>query len=220
MFIVSAFILGLLVALNPCQLAINLSALTYLNNHSSPQTNLMSKGWLYVLGRSTTYAVLGIVLIILIMQGENIGWMQNVMDKGEIILPYLMIVIGIYLIVRIFHHHHHGENCHSCGKTIKKRGPFGAFILGMTLALAFCPETAIMYFGMLVPLGVPNTLGWIVPVMFAFGAALPILIMSYLMTKATEQALKFESRFRHFQQWANGFFGLLFVTAGIILFFL
>ena len=141
MFIISAFILGLLVALNPCQLAINLSALTYLNNRSDKQHPLMSKGLLYVLGRIITYAVLGIILTTLILQGMNINGVQSLMSKGEALLPYLLFLVGAYLIYRLFHHHeHHGDDCHSCGKTIKKSGPYGALALGLMLAMAFCPE--------------------------------------------------------------------------------
>ena len=218
MFIVSAFILGLLVALNPCQLAINLSALTYLNNRSDKQHPLMTKGLLYVLGRSITYSILGIILSILIQQGLNIEGVRTLMSKGEDILPYLLIIIGVYLIYRMFHHHdHHGEECHSCGKTIKRSGPLGALALGLMLAMAFCPETAIMYFGMLLPMSVANTLGWIAPVAFALGAALPVITMAYLFSKAAEKAHGFEATFKHFQQWANGVFGLAFIVAGIIM---
>ena len=218
MFIISAFILGLLVALNPCQLAINLSALTYLNNRSDKQHPLMSKGLLYVLGRSITYSILGIILSILIQQGLNIEGVRTLMSKGEDILPYLLIIIGVYLIYRMLHHHdHHGEECHSCGKTIKRSGPLGALALGLMLAMAFCPETAIMYFGMLLPMSVANTLGWIAPVAFALGAALPVITMAYLFSKAAEKAHGFEATFKHFQQWANGVFGLAFIVAGIIM---
>lgn len=218
MFIVSAFILGLLVALNPCQLAINLSALTYLHNRQATDHTLMRQGWLYVLGRTVTYSVLGIVLSILIRQGLNIKGVQALMSKGEDILPYLLIIIGVYLIYRMFHHHdHHGEECHSCGETIKRSGPLGALALGLMLAMAFCPETAIMYFGMLLPLSIANLFGWIAPIAFALGAALPVIAMVYLLSKAAEKARGFEATFKHFQQWANGIFGLAFIVAGIIL---
>ena len=218
MFIISAFILGLLVALNPCQLAINLSALTYLNNRSDKQHPLMPKGMIYITGRSITYAVLGIILTILIQQGMNIDGVKPLMSKGEALLPYIFIIIGVYLLYRLFHHHdHHGEDCHSCGKTIKRSGPLGALALGLMLAMAFCPETAIMYFGVLLPLSVANVFGWIAPLTFAIGAALPVIAMVYLLSKATEKARQFEATFKHFQQWANGIFGLAFITAGIIL---
>ena len=218
MFIISAFIIGLLVALNPCQLAINLSALTYLSNRSDKQHPLMSKGLLYILGRSITYSILGIILSILIRQGMNIKGVQSLMSKGEDILPYLLIIIGLYLIYRMFHHHdHHGEECHSCGETIKRSGPLGALALGLMLAMAFCPETAIMYFGMLLPLSVANAFGWIAPLMFAIGAAIPVFVMTYLFSKASEQAHGFESRFKHFQQWANGVFALAFIVTGIVM---
>lgn len=218
MFIVSAFILGLLVALNPCQLAINLSALTYLHNRKAVNHTLMRQGGIYILGRTITYSILGIVLSILILQGMNIKGVQSLMSKGEDILPYLLFIIGAYLIYRTFHHHdHHGEECHSCGTTIKRSGPLGALTLGLMLAMAFCPETAIMYFGMLIPMSVANTLGWIAPLMFALGAAIPVITMTYLFNKASEKAHEFESNFKHFQQWANGVFGLAFIVAGIIL---
>ena len=218
MFIISAFILGLLVALNPCQLAINLSALTYLSNRSDEHHPLMPKGLLYVLGRSITYAVLGIVLAILIKKGMDIDGVKMLMGKGESLLPYIFFILGAYLLYRLFHHHdHHGEDCHSCGKTIKKSGPYGALALGLMLAMAFCPETAIMYFGMLLPLSVANSFGWLAPIMFAIGAALPVLVMTFLFAKASEQAHRFELCFKNFQQWANGIFGVAFIVAGIIM---
>ena len=218
MFIISAFIIGLLVALNPCQLAINLSALTYLNNRSNKQHPLMSKGLLYIFGRSITYAVLGIILATLIQQGMNIDGVQSLMSKGETLLPYLLFILGAYLLYRLFHHHeHHGDDCHSCGKTIKKSGPYGALALGLMLAMAFCPETAIMYFGMLLPLSVANSFGWLAPIMFALGAALPVFVMAYLFSKASEQAHRFELSFKNFQRWANGIFGIAFIVGGIIM---
>ena len=85
------------------------------------------------------------------------------------------------------------------------------------LAMAFCPETAIMYFGMMLPLSVANSFGWVAPIMFAIGAALPVLVMTYLFAKASEQAHRFELCFKNFQRWANGIFGLAFIAAGIIM---
>ena len=217
MFIAPALLLGLLVALNPCQLAINLSALTYLSNRSENKQSLVRKGWLYVAGRSITYTVLGVILTWLIQQGKNIEGIQALMSKGEAYLPYLLLIIGAYLIYRLFHHHeHHGEECHSCGQTIKKGGPFGAIALGLMLAFAFCPETAIMYFGMLLP-NAAGEANWLAPLAFAIGAAVPVVAMMYLFSKAAEEARKFEATFKHFQQWANGIFGLAFIVAGIIL---
>ena len=94
MFIAPALLLGLLVALNPCQLAINLSALTYLSNRSENKQSLVRKGWLYVAGRSITYTVLGVILTWLIQQGKNIEGIQALMSKGEAYLPYLLLIIG------------------------------------------------------------------------------------------------------------------------------
>jgi len=218
MFVISALLIGLFVALNPCQLAINISALTYLHHHSEVSDKLMKKGSLYILGRSTTYIVMGLATAILLQQGSDIEIIKKWTSKGEEILPYILLLIGAYLIYRVFHHHdHHGDDCHNCGKTIQKSGPFGALTLGLMLAFAFCPETAIMYFGMLIPLTLSSPLGWLAPIAFAIGAALPVAIMTYFFSKATQQVYRFEKRFSHFQQWVNALMGSAFIITGIIL---
>ena len=218
MFIISAFILGLLVAFNPCQLAINFSALTYLQNNSKNSEEFMRNGWLYALGRIITYSFLGIVLAILIKRGLNLNGLQLLLSKGEKTIPYLLIILGIYLLYGVVHHHnHHGAECHSCGKTIKKGGPSGALVLGLLLAFAFCPESAILYFGVMLPLSVANSFGLIAPIIFAIASIMPIIVLAYLFSKATEKAKKFEATFKHFQQLTNAILGITFIVAAIIL---
>lgn len=218
MFIIYAFILGLLVALNPCQLAINLSALSYLSNKTTGERDMRKKGWVYIIGRSVTYTLMGIVLTILLHQGLNIDSIHHLLSKGENLLPYILIIVALYLLFRTFHHHdHHGDDCHNCGTTIKRNGPLGALALGLTLAFAFCPESAIMYFGMMLPLAATSTLGWIMPIAFALSAALPVIILTWLFSKAKGNAERFQYRFSHFQQWTNGLMAAAMITVALIL---
>lgn len=48
----------------------------------------------------------------------------------------------------------------------KVQGFWGAFILGMLFAMAFCPTSGLFYFGMLIPLSVEMTGGYLLPVIF------------------------------------------------------
>lgn len=219
MFLASAFILGLLVAFNPCQIAINISALTYLNGRSSNQAEFLHKGMLYALGKAVTYILLGEGLIFIWEHGVAVQSIKTMLSKGEELLPYILLIIGIFLLIRAFHSHkHHGEDCHNSGKTIHRSGPLGALVLGLMLAFAFCPESAIMYFGMLMPLAITNTWGALAPVTFAIAAIVPVIILTYLMAKASERAMMFASRFKHFQQWSNAIIGSAFIIAAIIIF--
>lgn len=218
MFILYAFALGILVALNPCQLAINLSALSYLSHTCNGEKDTLRKGLIYIIGRTLTYSIMGIILMILFVEGLSIDGIQEWLSKGEDILPYILIAVAIYLLFRTFHHHdHHGDNCHNCGTTIKRNGPFGALALGLTLAFAFCPESAIMYFGMMIPLAATSTPGWCVPLVFAISAALPVIILVWLFSKAKGNAERFQHRFSHFQQWLNGLMAAAMITIAIVL---
>ena len=131
--LLAAFVLGVLVALNPCQLAISISALAYEYRNGK---RLMD-GIIYAFGRTLTYTLLGWITMCLIGGGSNIAGLQQVLSQAEGIVPYVLIGIGLYLIFRAFHHHHHGDNCHNSGRIIKRNGPLGSLVLGMTLALAF-----------------------------------------------------------------------------------
>ena len=142
--------------------------------------------------------------------------LQKVLSSAEIAVPYILIIIGIYLLFRAFHRHHHdGENCHNSGRIIKRNGPLGSLILGMTLALAFCPESAIFYFGMMIPLSISSNVGAIVPLVFGLSASIPVIIIAWLMSKAVHGAERWSRGFEHFQQGLNGITGILFIALAV-----
>ena len=213
--LLAAFALGVLVALNPCQLAISISALAYEYRNGKK----LLDGIIYALGRTLTYTLLGWVTMCLIGGGSNVAGLQNVLSMAEVIVPYVLIGIGIYLIYRAFRrHHHHGDDCHNSGRIIKRNGPLGSLVLGMTLAFAFCPESAIFYFGMMIPLSISSSVGAMVPLIFGLAASIPVIIIAWLMNKAVNGAAKLSHGFEHFQQWLNGITGILFILIAILLF--
>ncbi len=212
--LLAAFVLGVLVALNPCQLAISVSALAYEYRNGKQ----LLDGIVYAFGRTITYTLLGWVTMCLIGGGNNIEGLKNVLSKAEVLVPYVLIAIGIYLIYRAFHRHHHdGENCHNSGKIIKRNGPLGSLFLGMTLAFAFCPESAIFYFGMMIPLSISSSVGALVPLIFGLAASIPVVVIAWLMNKAVNRAEQLSQGFEHFQQWLNGITGILFLAIAFLL---
>lgn len=212
--LLAAFALGLLVALNPCQLAICVSALTYEYKRGKTFTDII----MYTLGRTTTYTLLGWITMCLIGGGKNIVPIQQMLSYAEIGVPYLLILIGIFLLIRGFHRHQHdGENCHNSGKIIKRNAPLGSFVLGMALALIFCPESAIFYFGMMIPLSISSSIGILVPLAFGISASLPTIIVAWFLKKAIDKAETISKKFEHFQQWLNIATGLLFISIAILL---
>lgn len=212
--LLTAFVLGLLVALNPCQLAISVSALAYEYRNGKR----LIDGLVYALGRTITYTAMGWVTMCLIGGGANVVGLQQVLSKAEVILPYVLIALGLYMLYRAFHrHHHHGDNCHNSGRIIKRNGPLGSLVLGMTLAFAFCPESAIFYFGMMIPLSISSSVGAIVPLVFGLSASIPVVAIAWMMNKAVNGAERLSRGFEYFQQGLNGVTGLLFIAIAILL---
>lgn len=212
--LLTAFVLGLLVALNPCQLAISVSALAYEYRNGKR----LIDGLVYALGRTITYTAMGWVTMCLIGGGANVVGLQQVLSKAEVILPYVLIALGLYMLYRAFHrHHHHGDNCHNSGRIIKRNGPLGSLVLGMALAFAFCPESAIFYFGMMIPLSISSSVGAIVPLVFGLSASIPVVAIAWMMNKAVNGAERLSRGFEYFQQGLNGVTGLLFIAIAILL---
>lgn len=213
--LLAASALGLLVALNPCQLAICVSALTYEYRQGKTFADII----MYTLGRTATYTLLGWITMCLIGGGKNIVPMQNVLSLAEKGVPFLLILIGIFLLIRGFHRHqHNGKTCHNSGKIIKRNAPLGSFVLGMALALILCPESAIFYFGMMIPLSISSSIGILVPLTFGISASLPTIVVAWFMKKAMDKAETISTKFEHFQQWLNIVTGLLFISIAILLF--
>ncbi len=214
--LLAAFVLGLLVAINPCQLAINISALTYLTRRAKykhPKRTLL----MYILGKTITYSVLGWILMCLIGGGKNIEGIENLLVKAETIVPFILITLGLFMIYRALrpHHHHHGDNCHNSGEMITRNGPLGALVLGITLAFAFCPESAIFYFGLMLPLSVSSEVGVFVPLIFAVAAGIPVLALAWAIKKTFTQTDSIGTTFEYAQQWINGCVGILFILLAV-----
>lgn len=77
--LLAAFVLGVLVALNPCQLAISISALAYEYRNGKK----LADGISYALGRTITYTLLGWITMCLIGGGSNVAGLQNALSQSD-----------------------------------------------------------------------------------------------------------------------------------------
>jgi len=210
--------LGLLAALNPCQIAINVSALTFLLKQREKGRNSLTICGLYMLGRAFAYIVLAWLLIAV---GRN--YIQQILESPlfarlEDLLPYIFLLISVFFIIRAFHPHHHHESCHNSGGIIKRRGHLGAFVLGVFLAFAFCPESAFFYFALMLPASLTSSLPYWCPVVFSVGAILPVAAVACLMSLTMHKIKAFSTAVQQFQRLVNALCGLLFLVMAVLLF--
>lgn len=211
----TAFLLGLLTAISPCPLATNIAAVGYIGKQAENTSRAFRSGLLYTLGRILTYGILGAILIALLHTGESVFRLQRSLSQiGETVLGPALLVIGIFMLI--------GDRLPLRGFGFRGRsegltnyGSWGALGLGMLLALAFCPTSAVFYFGMLIPMAAGSTMGYLLPVIFAIATALPVLVVAWIIAYSAGSLGRFYQTTAKVQKWLNRIVAVLFIGVGI-----
>ena len=177
----SALFLGLITAISPCPLATNIAAIAYVSRKVADRKFAVITGALYTLGRMFSYSLLGILIIVVGLEIPGVSlFLQNI---GERILGPILIVVGLLmLIIYKISFGKGGGLLSRLGAKVADWGMIGGFLLGVLFALAFCPYSAVLYFGVLMPLALQSKEGILLPAIFAIGTALPVLIIGTLLS--------------------------------------
>jgi cytochrome c-type biogenesis protein len=190
----AAFLLGLLTAIAPCPLATNIAALAYISRGAADRRYAAVTGALYTLGRTFSYSLLGFLIIVGGLEIPGLaGFLQS---WGARILGPLLIVVGVaMLFVHRFSFGFGGDRLAALGNRVAGWGMFGGFLLGVVFALAFCPYSGILFFGLLIPLALQSTGGVGLPAIYAIGTGLPVLVFGILIAAGVS--------------WVSGWFNAL-----------
>ena len=215
----TAFLLGLMVALHPCPLAANVAAMGYLAKDAHRRRGVFANCMAYIAGRILAYSLLGVMLIAVLRGSggvEAVGrWFA---EWGERVLAPVLIAVGLYFILeRFIHKHEHCPDVAAHGRRF--RGVWGSLLLGVLLALSFCPESAIVYFGMLMPLSAHSAGGYLLPVVFAVGTSVPAVLLAWGVAYGIGGTSSMKRRMGVAQRWINVVVGVLFIGAGVFCLF-
>lgn len=220
--LLTAFLLGLIVAVNPCQVAICLSAMAVMLEREDGK-HLMRKTLVFVSGRAILYFGLGIILLLL-YKGAGLAFDKVYSDTlsqwVEMLMPYLTIVLALFFIFRALHHHHHSGSCHNSGNIIRKNKNIGIFLMGVLLALIFCPESAVLYFGVMMPMATASNWSILLIAVFAISAVIPIVAFASICTFSIKKTHQWERKLERIQFLINLVSGILLLIMGVLLFFI
>lgn len=212
----TAFILGLLTAISPCPLATNIAAIGFISKNIEDRKAIFMRGIYYTVGRVLAYTVLGIILISILKEGASMFGIQKAISKwGELLIGPVLLIIGLFM---LFGHKLNLPKFGFDGSNSEKlagKGSWGALLLGVLFAMAFCPSSGIFYFGMLIPMSVTATVGWLLPVLFAVATALPVLVVAWILAFSVEKVGEVYGKIQTVQKWLNIVVGTLFVIVGI-----
>ena len=213
--VVTAMILGILTAVSPCPLATNLTAVAYLGREIDNRRKVFYLGLLYTLGRTIAYSALGAVLIFIIRKGEDAFDIQDAISAiGEWILGPALVLIGLFMLFgHLLHLPKFGFSGQASGSWTQ--GALGALILGVLFAMAFCPTSGMLYFGMLIPMSAVESGGYVLPMVYAIATSLPVLVAAWIIAYSMQSLGKVMGKIAIFQRWFNRFVAILFILVGL-----
>jgi cytochrome c-type biogenesis protein len=210
--IVTAFVLGLMTAVSPCPLATNISAIGFISSDISDRRKVFYSGLAYTAGRAASYTALGLILFSGASQMDVSAIFQG---WGEKLLAPVMIIIGLFMLgVLSFRLPGMGKFTDRM-EALGKKGYWGAFLLGAAFALAFCPYSGVLYFGMLVPITISSPSGLMLPAVFALATGAPVIIFAWLLAFAVGNVGKMYESVRKFELWFRRIVGVTFITFGL-----
>lgn len=213
--VLTAFLLGLLTALSPCPLATHIAAIGFIGKDIEDRKRIFLNGLLYTLGRVLSYTLLGVILIMVLKGGASMfGIQQTVGVWGEFVLGPLLVAIGLFMLFADrLNLPKFGFNGNAEG--LVKKGGWGALLIGILFALAFCPTSGVFYFGMLMPLSATVPAGYLLPVVFAVATSLPVLVVAWVLAFSVQQIGRLYGRMQVLQRWMNLLVGGVFILTGI-----
>ncbi|MFN8206951.1 MAG: aromatic aminobenezylarsenical efflux permease ArsG family transporter [Bacteroidales bacterium] len=208
----SALLLGLMTAISPCPLATNITAIGYISRELDNRHRVFLNGLLYTFGRGISYFTIALVIFLGADQLSLSGFFQR---YGEKILGPLLIIIGLFMLdfLRV---NFPSFNSLSSGFQNKKRwGSLDAILLGILFALAFCPYSGVLYFGMLAPMTISSPQGLYLPFVFALATGIPVIIVSWILAYTLSGIGTFYRKLQLFEKWFRRIIAVLFIIAGM-----
>ena len=211
--IFSAFWFGILTAISPCPLASNIVAISFIGRQMGNKNAVFFSGILYTLGRTLTYIVLGAGIVAgLMVSGEVSRFLQQYLNEA---LGPILIILGMILLGMIGQRISLNLFADGLQKKAEKKGLCFALVLGVLFALSFCPISAALFFGALIPLSLKYSSLYILPSVYGVGTALPVILFAFLIAFGGEYLSKAFNCLTKAEIWIRRITGILFILVGI-----
>jgi len=212
--IFSVFWLGILTAISPCPLATNIAAISFIGRKSNHKIYVVISGLFYSLGRIVAYIMLGIFITagILGTSSDVSIFLQKYMNEA---LGPILILLGLILLGWIGSGLSLNLAKDNLQDKAQKGGLFWAVSIGFIFALSFCPVSAGLFFGGLLPLALKYESYFLLPFFYGIGTALPVIIFAFLIAFASSYVGKAFYRLTQIEFWIRQSTGVTFNLVGV-----
>ncbi len=209
--LLTAFFLGIMTAISPCPLATNITAIGFISKDLENRKRIFYNGLWYTLGRAISYTTLGVILYFGASTFKIAKFFQS---HGEKFLGPLLIIVGLLMFDFIKIKFPGLSRITEIMQEKQKKNWWSALLLGVVFALAFCPYSGVLYFGMLIPITISSASGLILPFVFAIATGLPVIIVAWLLAFSISSIGGFYNKVKIFEKWFRRIIAVSFIIVG------
>jgi len=207
--------LGLLTSISPCPLATNLAATAYLSRRVDSRKRAIAGALAYTLGRVAAYVAIAGLLAAGLASAPGISqglqrWMSPLL--GPLLILTAMVLLGLISLP-----FQSSLTSQASAEKWASRGLFGELVLGFLFALSFCPVSAALFFGSLIPLALGSGRIVLPVTLYGIGTAAPVAGFALVMIFSTRLASRLAGGVTRVQPWILKITGGLLLIAGLYL---
>ena len=211
--VASAFWLGVLTSISPCPLATNIAAISFVGRRVDSPRKVFISGLLYTGGRMLTYMLLGMLLVTSLLSAPSLSYALQ--KHLNLALGPLLVLVGMVLLELITFNVRGRGISEAVQSRVERLNMWGSGLLGILFALSFCPTSAALFFGSVVPLAVKWESGLVLPGVFGVATGLPVLVFAGLIAVGTQKVAYAYNQVVVFERWARRITGGLFIVVGV-----
>ncbi len=209
----TALWLGILTSISPCPLATNVAAVSVLARKANNKRRAGAGALAYTLGRIVVYIALASALMAgLTSMPALSGFLRNEIAPliGPILILAGMAVVGLLPVPVSFKL----GNAKFADK-LARYGILGEFCLGALFALSFCPVSAALFFGSLMPIAIASGFPSLLVASYGLGTALPVGLVALLLVLSAASASKALKQIQSIQAVTMNLTGAILIGIGI-----
>ena len=209
--LLTALALGLLTAIAPCPLATNITATAYIAKTINSKKKVLLSGVFYTLGRMLSYTTIDAIIYFGASKFQIAKLFQG---NGEKYIGFVLVILGLIMLDIIKLNFIKGLNVSDkLSDKFKDKGLLGSFLLGALFALAFCPYSGALFFGMLMPITIKT--GLLAPIVFSIGTGFPVILFAFVIAFSLEKLGKYFKAITKVEKAMRILAGITFILTGL-----
>ena len=209
----TALWLGILTSVSPCPLATNITAISFVGRRTGSSGGVLLSGLLYAVGRAAVYLVIAMLLVNSLLSAPTLSltlqvWMNRLLGP-------ILILVGMVMLDLIRLRFRGRGLSDRLQRRVERLGLLGALALGVLFALTFCPVSAALFFGSLLPLAVQHESGILLPLLYGIGTAVPVVVFAVVLALGVRWLSGLFERVAQVERWMRRLTGIVFIGVGI-----